>query len=88
MPQASLTVSIPDALDAFIREQVAAGRYASAEDVVREALALLSHREQERGAVLDVIRQEIQLGIDQADAGSLRDGETAFREVRSKLGIQ
>ena len=55
-------------------------------DVVREALTLLGHRERE--AVIDEIRREIQLGIEQADAGQLRDGETAFAEIRKKLGLQ
>jgi len=84
----SLTVALPEALETFIQQRVASGRYASSSDVVREALTLLEHREREREAVIDEIRREIQLGIEQAEAGQLRDGETAFAEIRKKLGLQ
>lgn len=36
---------------------------------------------------LDEIRREIQLRIDQAEAGQLRDGETVFGEIREKLRL-
>ena len=69
-----------------VQQRAASGRYEPPSDVVREALTLLEHRERE--AVIDEIRREIQLGIEQADAGQLRDGETAFAEIRKKLGLQ
>ena len=80
----SLTVALPEALDAFVRQRVASGRFASASDVVQEALTLLERREHEREEALDEIRREIQLGIDQAEAGQLRDGATVFAEIREK----
>ncbi|HQZ40332.1 MAG TPA: type II toxin-antitoxin system ParD family antitoxin [Vicinamibacterales bacterium] len=83
----SLTVTLPSDLDAFIRERVAAGRFATPGEAVREALVLLERRERERDAVIDEIRREIQLGIDQAEGGQLRDGETVFRELRHRLGL-
>ena len=84
----SLTVALPEALETFIQQRVASGRYASAGDVVREALTLMEQREREREAVIDGIRREIQLGIEQAEAGQLRDGETVFAEIRKKLSLQ
>ena len=80
----SLTVALPEALDAFVHQRVASGRFASASDVVQEALTLLERRERDRDAALDEIRREIQLGIDQADAGQLRDGAAVFAEIREK----
>lgn len=77
-----LTVSLPEALNAFVRKLVVSGRFASASDVVQEALTQLERREHDRDAALDEIRREIQLGIDQADAGQLRDGPTVFAEIR------
>jgi putative addiction module CopG family antidote len=82
-----LTVSVPEALDAFIRDRVAVGRYASPGEVVREALTLLERRERERDAIVDEIRQQIQQGIDQAEAGHLRDGETVLRELKNELRL-
>ena len=84
----TLTVALPRALETFIQQRVASGRYASASDVVREALTLLEQRERQREAVIDEIRREIQLGIGQAEAGQLRDGATVFAEIRKKLSMQ
>lgn len=83
----SLTVSIPVHQDAFIKDRVARGRYETAGDVVREAIALLEQREHMRDAVIDEIRREIELGIQQAEAGQVRDGEEVFRDIRAKLGL-
>lgn len=83
----SLTVALPEDLEAFVRQRVASGRFASASDVVQEALTLLERRERDRDAALDEIRREIQLGIEQADAGQLRDGEEVFAEIREKLRL-
>jgi len=71
----SLTVALPEALDAFVRQRVASGRFASASDVVQDVLILLERREHDRDAALDEIGREIQLGIEQAEAGQLRDGK-------------
>ena len=54
---------------------------------MQEALTLLERREHDRDAALDEIRREIQLGIEQAEAGQLRDGETVFAEIREKLRL-
>ena len=83
----SLTVALPEALDAFVRQRVASGRFTSASAVVQEALTLLERREHDRDAALDEIRREIQLGIEQAEAGQLRDGETVCAEIREKLRL-
>lgn len=84
---ASLTVSLPEAVEAFVVQRVASGRFASASEVVQQALTLLERFEREREVALDEIRREIQLGIDQAEAGQLRDGETVFAEIREKLRL-
>lgn len=83
----SLTVSLPEALEAFVVQRVASGRFASASEVVQQALTMLERLEREREVALDEIRREIQLGIDQAEAGQLRDGETVFAEIRENLRL-
>ena len=83
MPNTSpLTVDLPEALEAFVRQRVASGRFASASAVVQEALTLLERRDREREEALDEVRREIQLGIEQAEAGQLRDVETVFATIR------
>ncbi len=87
-PSTSLTVSVPSHVDAFIKEQVASGNYSTADDIVCAALALLRDRRQQmREAVIDEIRREIEIGIAQADAGQVRDGEEVFREIRARRGL-
>lgn len=84
----SLTVTLPDDLDAFIRERVAAGRFADPSEAIQAAIALLERTEREGELTRDQIRREILLGIEQVEAGQVRDGDLAFREIREKLGLQ
>lgn len=66
---ATMNVSLPAEMIAFVEAEVSAGDYASASEVVRDALRLLRRErpaEQERIAIL---RREIQLGLDDAEAG-------------------
>ena len=79
-----LTITVTPELEAFIRERVASGRFDSASDVVHEGLRLLEEREHLRDAALDEIRREIEIGMEQAKAGRLRDGEAFFAELAQK----
>jgi antitoxin ParD1/3/4 len=82
MPKSSqLTITVTQELEAFIRERVASGRFDTASDVVREGLKLLEVREHEREAVLDEIRREISIGLEDAKAGNVSDGEEFFAEL-------
>lgn len=66
---ATMNVSLPAEMMAFVEAEVSGGDYASASEVVRDALRLLRREraaEQERIAIL---RREIQLGLDDAEAG-------------------
>lgn len=68
---ATMNVSLPAEMMAFVEAEVSTGDYASASEVVRDALRLLRREraaEQERIAIL---RREIQLGLDDVEAGRL-----------------
>lgn len=80
-----ITVTLPLELEAFIEERVASGRFATAGEAVREGLRLLEEREQERDAVLTELRQEIEIGVEQAKAGKLRDGRAFFEQLRQEI---
>ena len=80
-----LTITLTRELEAFIQERVASGRFATASETVREGLHLLEEREQAREAVLSELRQEIEIGVEQAKAGQLSDGRTFFEELRQKI---
>lgn len=66
---ATMNISLPAEMVAFVEQEATEGGYASSSEVVREALRLFRHEralEQERLAIL---RREIDRGLDQAAAG-------------------
>ena len=54
----------------FIRDQVRGGRYASASEVVRDALRLLEQEEQRSSAALEALRSQVQQGLRSGSGGS------------------
>lgn len=73
---------IGEHFEAFIREQIEQGRYASASEVVRDGLRALEDRERFRTAKLEALRADIQRG---ATSGAGIDSEKVFAEVRQRL---
>ncbi len=69
-----MNIELPADQQAFLADLVATGRYGSVGEAVREGVDLLISRED--------LKQQIQLGIDQADRGELIDHDTVFRYVR------
>jgi len=66
-----VNVSLTVELEKIVAEKVASGHYASASEVVREALRLLYERDQ-----LNQLRQDVQHGIEQLDHGRARAFDT------------
>lgn len=77
---AQINVSVPHALKAWIDEQVAAGRYSSASDVIRE----LVRRAQEEAAELAWLQTEIDKG---RASGEGRDYKEVFAGMRAKRSV-
>jgi antitoxin ParD1/3/4 len=82
-----ITLSLPDDLSDFIDEQIASGRYASSDDVVRDALHLLARRDRDDAEKLLWLKDAWRAGIDSGDAGDICF-ETLKREARAKLASQ
>jgi antitoxin ParD1/3/4 len=55
--------AVGEHFERFIRQQVEGGRYASASEVVRDALRLLEQHEQQRIAALTALREEVKKGL-------------------------
>ena len=65
----SMNVSLTPELEELVRSKVAAGQYASASEVVREALRLLAERDEQLRARLAQLRSEVMAGVAQLDDG-------------------
>jgi antitoxin ParD1/3/4 len=71
----NMNVSLTDELANFVKSKVAAGRYSSSSEVVREALRLMEKIERQEAEKLQFLRNAWQEGIDSDDAGEVDFGE-------------
>lgn len=78
-----MNVSLPDQLEQFVSEQVRAGRYQSASEVVREGLRLLATREEENRIKLDALRKMVREGLDSGPSEPL-DMEEIIATARAQ----
>lgn len=72
---------IGEHFEAFVKAQVAQGRYASASEVIRDGLRVLEEREQIRAMKLEALRADIQRG---ADSGPGIPAEEVFDRLQAK----
>ena len=62
-----MLATIPSDLEAFIRSEVASGKYASADEAVSEAVRLLQERERQ----LVSLRDDIEIGMSAFERGEV-----------------
>lgn len=60
---------------AFIESLVESGRFSSVDEAISEGIRLLISQER--------LKQQIQVGIDQADRGDVVDHDTVFSQLRT-----
>ena len=77
-----MNVSLTPKLEKLVQRKVASGRYASASEVIREALRMMEDQERTREQKLEELRREIQIGLDQAERGEVHEGDEVFAELR------
>jgi antitoxin ParD1/3/4 len=84
----SSSYSLGPHFDAFIQEQLASERYASASEVVRAGLRLLEEHEESRhvnasarAEKLEVLKAEIQKGVDSPKI----DGDAALKTLKGRI---
>ncbi len=80
-----MNVSLTPELEQIVSFKVKSGLYNSASEVVREGLRLLQQRDEMREMKLEVLRKEIQKGIDDLEAGRVRDGSEVMAEFKHRL---
>ena len=86
---ATMNVSLPTDMVDFVEREVADGGYASSSEVVRDALRLLQHDKALEREKLEILRREVQIGLDDAHAGRFSDQtvmEIAEEVLREHFG--
>jgi antitoxin ParD1/3/4 len=84
----TMNVSLTPELEQMIQEKVASGLYASASEVVREALRIMRTRDEARQQKLEELRRDIAEGLADLDAGRVYDADEVFAEIRADLEQQ
>ena len=77
----SMNVSLTEELERFVDGKVESGLYNNASEVVREGLRLLKENDEFRARV----RESIERGWAQAQAGEMLDGPTIMAELRQRV---
>ena len=77
---ASMTIVLTHGLELLIERKVASGRYATAGDVIEEALRLMDQRDR-----WEELREMVAVGVEQADRGELLEGGAVFDEIRQRI---
>ncbi len=85
MADSNPTFELPSDLAAFAQAQVDAGRYGSLIEVIRDAFGLL----QEQGGKVAALRDALDVGIAQLDAGQSTQGtpRELMDGIRSDVGL-
>lgn len=81
-----MTTLVPSEFEQFVAQRIASGRFRSEEEAVTEGLDLLRRREQK----LDALRAELQVGLDDIEAGRVYplDIEDIKRRGHERLSQQ
>lgn len=74
-------IQLTDEQDAFVEEVIRAGKYENASEAMRDAVRGLQHRIQADELKLDLLRTQLQAGLDALDNGRLTDIEDADLDV-------
>ena len=80
----NMNVSLTDELANYVKAKVAAGRYTSSSEVVREALRMMETHERREADKLELLRAAWKEGIDGGDAGEV-DFSALKKEARARL---
>lgn len=71
----TMEVHLPTEQETIVEDLVASGRFASPSEVISAGVRLLASAE--------VLRKEVQIGIEQADRGDLIEHDTVFTQLRA-----
>ena len=84
----TMNVSLTSELVKFVEDEVASGDYVSASEVVRDALRALRHDRDVEDVKLQLLREAVDIGLQEADEGKFSDrsieeiGQDVLRKER------
>ena len=79
----TMNVNLTPEMAQFVSEEVASGDYASASELVRDALRLLKRDRDKEAEKLEILRREIGLGIEQAERGEF--SEDSVEDIAARI---
>lgn len=82
----TLSISLPPQLEKAVRARIASGMYASASEVIREALRLLEEYDQLRGKRLETLRTDLEAGINSGKGRKISAEEIIKKARATKAG--
>ena len=69
----TMNVSLTEEMVRFVEEEVSSGDYVSASEVVRDALRALKHDRDVEDVKLQLLREAVDIGLQEADEGKFSD---------------
>jgi antitoxin ParD1/3/4 len=79
-----MNISLTNELENLVYEKVKSGMYHSASEVIRDALRLLTERDQMQQLKLKEIQHQIQKGIDSLERGEGIPAEEVLSKLRTR----
>jgi len=81
------TINLTDGLSEWIAGKVASGNYNNASEVIRESLRSLRAQDERDHFELELLRQKVMTGLDQAERGefSNKDMKTIIKDAKTKM---
>ncbi|MEM7204100.1 MAG: type II toxin-antitoxin system ParD family antitoxin [Planctomycetota bacterium] len=76
-------INLTPELQALVARKVSSGLYNNQSEVVREALRLMAHRDEEQVHRRESLRRSLRVGLDQAERGELTDAAAVIAELRA-----
>lgn len=80
----TLNISLPQEMEARVREHVASGMYGSASEVIREALRLFETYHSMQRASLAALKADIDAGVADLQAGRVTTLDTKALKSRAR----
>ncbi len=78
-----MNISLTPGLEKLVNDKLQSGLYASASEVIREALRLLQERDELKRQELETVRAKIRRGVEQPDRGEGIPASVAVARMRA-----